>query len=246
MFGINGNPYEDLDDYLTPQLNELKSMEKEIAVGIAKVLAKKTGIDEYKNFIDYVYPKEYEGMGSYEKISQFVPDPKIEDYIATLNKREKQIFYKMYYGLYPTINYICIQDISEWVAMMDQEDGDHFPFIKEWAKTLPFKSIKVIRLIVNEPGVKTLMHTDYDRNHLKRMKVTNESPRIKQAIYINPFEHKKFYIYDEDTETKHIIKAKASLWNFADWHGADASEYPAWSLMIHGEYTDEFKSKVLK
>lgn len=245
MFGVNGTPYISLDKYLHPQLDALESLKKDVAIGIAKVLSKKTGIDEYRNFVDYIYPKEFENMGSYERISNFKPDSEIDKSISNLSKREQQIFYKMYYGLYSTINYICIQDIAEWVAMMDPTDGDHFPFIKEWAKTLPFESIKVIRLIVNDPGVKTLMHTDYDHDHLARMKAEGNSPRVKQAIYINPFEHKKFYIWDEDTDTKHIIDAKASLWNFGDWHGADASEYPAWSLMIHGEYTEEFRKQVL-
>jgi hypothetical protein len=246
MFGINNKPYIKLDHHVTSQLAELESLKKEIAIGIAKVLAKKTGIDEYENFRDYVYPNKFENMESYQRISNFKLDTDIENQISFLNNREKQIFYKMFYGLYPTINYICIKDVPEWVAMMDHDDSIHFEFVKKWVKTLPFEEIKVIRLIVNEPGVKTLMHTDYDHLHIKKMKETGESPKIKESMYINLFEHKKFYIWDQDTDTKHIINAKASLWNFADWHGADSSEFPAWSLMVHGKYTDEFRKEVLK
>lgn len=246
MFGINNKPYIKLDQHIDAQLQNLELLKKDVAIGIAQVLAKKTGIDEYENFRDYVYPNEFENMKSYQKISNFGPDKDIEHEISFLNKREKQIFYKMFYGLYPTINYICIKDVPEWVAMMDHDDSAYFTSVKEWANTLPFKEIKVIRLIVNEPGVKTLMHTDYDHAHINKMKSENSSPRIKESIYINLFNHKKFYIWDQDTDTKHIINAKASLWNFADWHGADASEFPAWSLMIHGRYTDEFRDVVLK
>ena len=246
MFGINGKPYVDLDQYITPQLQKLDKLKFDVAVGIAKSLAKKTGIDEYKNFQDYVYPKEFEGMDVYERISNFNPSDDIEEKISHLSKREQQIFYKMFYKLYPTINYICITDVSEWVAMMDHDDGENFPFIKEWAQTLPFEHIKVIRLIVNEPGVKTLMHTDYDLPYLERCKQNGTIPKIKESIYFNPFDWKKFYVWDPDTDTKHTINSKASIWNFADWHGADAPEHPAWSLMVHGTYTDEFRKLVLK
>jgi|AntAceMinimDraft_11_1070367.scaffolds.fasta_scaffold01362_11 hypothetical protein len=239
MFGINNKPYIDLDPYLKPQMQELWNLKKSMSISIAKVMAKKSGVDDYRNWIKYVYPKSFEGMAAYENIRNF--DPIVDEEIAALSIRERELYFKLQYGLYPPITYISIKDIKAWAPMGDDNDHSHFEFLKDWANTLPFEEIKVIRLMIQEPGQKILLHTDYDEHQIAKFVKENKHPPVKEAIYCSPFENKKFYIYDEKSNTKHYVKSKSSLWNMGDWHGADSTEFPAWTLMIYGTYTQEFR-----
>jgi len=239
MFGVQNKPYVDLDPYLKQQMQELWNLKRKMSIGIAKVMAKKSGVDDYRNWIKYVYPLPFEGMSAYENIRNF--NPEVDEEIENLSKRERELFFKLYYGLYPPITYISIKDIKDWAPMGDDNDHLHFDFLKDWANTLPFEEIKIIRLMIQEPGQKILLHTDYDEYQIAKFVQEDRHPPIKEAIYCSPFENKKFYIYDEKTDTKHYVKSKASLWNMADWHGADATEFPAWTLMIYGTYTQEFR-----
>jgi hypothetical protein len=244
MFGINNKPYVDLDPYLTMQMHELNNLKKNVNISIAKVMARKSGVDDYRNWKKYLYPRPFEGMKAYENIRNFNPD--IDEEIHALDKREREIYFKIQYGLYPPITYISIKDVNEWAPMADENDHQYFECIKQWARTLPFNEIKIIRLMIQEPGQKILLHTDYDETYIAKCKKENKQPTIKEAIYCSPFKNKKFYVYDEETDTKHYVNSKASLWNLGDWHGADATEYPAWTLMIYGKYNEDFRKQVLE
>jgi hypothetical protein len=242
MFGINDKPYVSLDQHIELQLQELAKLTKDVNMGIAKVMANKSGVDDYRNWSKYVYPAAFEGMKAYENIRNF--NPIIDADVADMTNRERELFFKLQYGLYPPITYISIKDVKEWAPLADDDDSQHFQKLLEWANSLPFEEIKVIRLMIQEPGQKILLHTDYDEFYIQKCRDKNKKPAVKEAIYLSPFENKKFYIYDESTDTKHYVKSKASLWNLGDWHGADATEFPAWTLMIYGKYTDEFRKKV--
>jgi hypothetical protein len=231
MFGVQNKPYVDLDPYLKQQMQELWNLKRKMSIGI--------GVDDYRIWIKYVYPLPFEGMSAYENIRNF--NPEVDEEIENLSKRERELFFKLYYGLYPPITYISIKDIKDWAPMGDDNDHLHFDFLKDWANTLPFEEIKIIRLMIQEPGQKILLHTDYDEYQIAKFVQEDRHPPIRESIYCSPFENKKFYIYDEKTDTKHYVKSKASLWNMADWHGADATEFPAWTLKIYGTYTQEFR-----
>lgn len=242
MFGANNKPYIDLDPFLQEQMDELAKLKRRMSISIAKVMAHKSGVDDYRNWIKYVYPKPFEGMQAYENIRNF--EPELDDEINSLTTRERELYFKLQYGLYPPITYISIKDVKSYAPLGDDDDHLHFDFLKEWANTLPFEEIKVIRLMIQEPGQKILLHTDYDEYQIARFVKEGKNPPLKDSIYCSPFENKRFYIYDENTDTKHYVKSKSSLWNMGDWHGADATEFPAWTLMIYGTYTEEFRNKL--
>lgn len=242
MFGINNKPYIELDSFIKDQLQELDSLKTDINMSIARVMSKKSGVDDYRNWSKYVYPHPFEGMKAYENIRNF--DPVLFPEIKKMSKREQELFFKLQYGLYPPITYISIKDVKEWAPLGDEDDSVHFKNLINWANSLPFDDIKVIRLMIQEPGQKILLHTDYDEFYIQKCKNENKHPAIKEAIYLSPFKNKKFYIYDEDTNTKHYVKCKASLWNLGDWHGADSTEFPAWTVMIYGTYTQEFRNTI--
>jgi len=84
-----------------------------------------------------------------------------------------------------------------------------FEFLKDWANTLPFEEIKVIRLMIQEPGQKILLHTDYDEHQIAKFVKENKHPPVKEAIYCSPFENK-----NSTFTTKNLIQnimLKASL-----------------------------------
>jgi len=72
-----------------------------------------------------VYPKSFEGMAAYENIRNF--DPIVDEEIAALSIRERELYFKLQYGLYPPITYISIKDIKAWAPMGD--DNDSFTFL---------------------------------------------------------------------------------------------------------------------
>lgn len=242
MYLINGKPFLDVDSHLVNQLHELESMKKQMSIAIARTMAKKSGIDDYVNFKEFIYPKKFEDMNAYENIMNF--DPVIDEDVLELSKRERELYFKMQYGLYSPITYLSIQDVSDWSPLGDNDDHIHFEFLKKWVQTLPFEKVKVIRLMIQEPGQKTLLHTDLYKSHVQKCKDNNETPVIRDTIFFSPFETKRFYMYDEETNEKHYVNCKASIWNGGNWHGADATEFPTWTIKVHGTFTAEFRKSI--
>lgn len=244
MFGVNGKPFIDLDNVLRDQINELIGMKKRIAIGIARVLAHKTGVDDYVNWSKFVFDGPFEGMTSYGKLVNF--DPKPDPDIESMSVREREIFYKVHYGLYSPLNYIGITDIyNRWPLSDIDNDSVHFSYLQDWAKTLPFSEVAVMMLIVQDPGQKVLLHRDYSRDYTNKFLDDKDAIPFKDSIFFSPFADKRFFIYDDKTEQRHYVPCVASIWHYADWHGADAIESTAWTIKITGTFTEKFREEIL-
>ena len=89
-----------------------------------------------------------------------------------------------------------------------------------------------IVVFLNEPGVTTPMHYD-----------SLDRTRLEEFIWISLDCRKQMFVYDPETDEKHYIKTCIGTFDTSNYHGADASNFPSWSLRIDGIFSDKFLSK---
>lgn len=113
------------------------------------------------------------------------------------------------------------------------ETVKYFQPLLDWVEDQNiFSQYGRVVVYVSLPGTKTLTHFDhYD-------------PNVKdEFIWLNLDQRKKFYVFDEETETKHYLEGNVATFDDSSWHGADPMEFSTWSVRIDGVFSDEFLKK---
>lgn len=242
MQGIKNQPYIDVAKYIP--IDELKAMELDICLGIAKSESH-AGVygpgvaneEKYKSLVGMLL--------SYSKS----PDPekkRLFSMLQTMSIDECAKFFKLYEGMYSASTVVYIRDFIEAKtltsyqkkAMADAtyltDNAKHFPKLLEWINKLPFKEVGRVLFFIHEHDCQLLLHRDGPRY----------KPHSNEFLWLNPCEKKRLYIYDEDTKEKHYINTPAAFFNDLDMHGGDRCETMTWSIRIDGKFTDEFKKQL--
>ena len=116
-------------------------------------------------------------------------------------------------------------------SCMDTPVAGEFGFLFDWINDQDvFQQYGRVVLFINEPGVATTRHRDYP----------NPTSFRNEFIWITLDDRKKFYIYDETSDTKHMIGSSVACFDNANWHGSDPSPYASWSIRIDGIFSDDF------
>jgi len=239
MNGIGGKPFIDCEAHI--DIKSLEDLNLEICTGIA-VSDIKAGVygpgvanaERYGNFMKM-------------KAQMLTNDSEIGQHWKKMTHNQQNIFAKLYFHLYnpSTVCYLREpakgQDpIGAYMKKGNSESYDwtrninNFPGLKTWLDSLigtVFEQYGRILFFIHDHDCSLLLH----RDGMKSM------PHRSEFLWINPMGLKKFYVYDEDTETRHDVHAKAAFFNDLDMHGGDVNSQMTWTLRIDGVFTQQFR-----
>ncbi len=242
MKGIGGRPYIDCAEFL--DMDALASMDLEICSGIALSSPKAgvygPGVKDSHKFNNFLNLK-----------GKLSGDPKEMEYRWNKMTHDQQnVFAKLYLKLYNPSTVVYLRQpkkgLDPIAAYLKKSSADHFdwtqniqhfPTLVPWLQSLEgpvFESYGRVLFFIHEHDCKLLIH----RDGLSYM------PHKSEFLWLNPGGTKKFFIYDETTDSRHYVDSTAAFFNDLDMHGGDPTEYASWSLRIDGRFSAEFREKI--
>ncbi|MDC1281549.1 hypothetical protein N8Z09_02725 [Methylophilaceae bacterium] len=106
------------------------------------------------------------------------------------------------------------------------------PFLDWLDNSNIFSQYGRIVVYLSQPGTKTLRHFDH------------ADPNVKdEFIWVNLDSRKRFFVYDENTDTKHYVDGSVATFDDSGWHGSEPMEFNTYSIRIDGVFNDEFLKK---
>jgi len=239
MNGIGGKPFIDCEKHI--DIRSLEDLNLEICAGIA--------ISDIKAGVYGPSVANSERYGNFLKMkSQLATnDSDIGQLWKKMTHNQQNLFAKLYFHLYNPSSVCYLREAAKGLdhltAHMKKGKKDHykwtdninnFPGLKIWLDRLigsVFEEYGRILFFLHEHDCSLLIHRD---NFLK-------FPHKNEFLWINPTSLKKFFIYDEDTDTRHAVHAKAAFFNDLDMHGGNVSSQMTWTLRIDGVFTQQFR-----
>jgi hypothetical protein len=121
------------------------------------------------------------------------------------------------------------------------EDAEHFPYLVEIIKQMPFDEIGRVILFMTEANNSTVPHFD-----VLNQKQREEKPNDDFLWFKTKENSKTIYVYDSDLELKYYPdQDKKFIWfNEMDYHGTDAVPHFSFSIRIDGKFNDQVKEKI--
>jgi len=256
MYGINGQPFIDLDPHI--DVAGFNALIEECTLGLA--------VSQWDagSFGPGVYEKDLARdlhaieIGVYRRPPPGRKSHPDADYLREalrhMTSSQRRVYLKLRYGLYNSghsvylrrpldNNYMVLNQSSanQWTA-----DAAKFPRLVAWIKALPFEGIGRVLFFVNEHLCPVVEHSDMHSSDLSRGYVANH-PHSHEFIWIRPSVRnaKGFYVLDEQRGQRHYVNGNAAWFNSFDVHGADAGPTMTWSLRVDGVFSTTFRDKVL-
>ena len=110
-----------------------------------------------------------------------------------------------------------------------EEDAEHFPLLREWVKTLPFKEIGRVMFFCTDPGQEVPAHRDQI--------VATHSDHCINVWFDGA---RPAYLWDCTTKRQIILPpTRAYFFNNRDYHGVLPDQHFRYTLRIDGTFTDE-------
>ena len=242
MKGISGKPFIDCEAHL--DIKYLEDLNLEICTGIA-VSDIKAGVygpgvenaERYGNFMLLRY-----------KMS--ADKSQVGERWRKMTHNQQNIFAKLYCHLYnpSTVCYLREPSKGSNHLLSYMKKGDETSF--EWTNNINnFPNLKVwldslIGTVFEQYGRILFFIHDHDCSLVLHRDGMKSIPHKNEFLWINPMGLKKFYVYDEDTETRYDVHAKAAFFNDLDMHGGDVNSQMTWTLRIDGVFTQQFREKL--
>jgi hypothetical protein len=236
MNGINGNPFIDCQNHL--DIKTLKSLNLEICTGIA--------LSETKAGVYGPGVQNSDVYGNFLNIKNKLKKSKDVN-LNTLTHNQQNTFAKLYFNLYNPSTTLYLREVKKTVDPItaykcksyDQffewnDNIKNFPNLKLWLDNLlgpVFEQYGRILFFIHEHDCKLLLHRDGYRY----------TPHQNEFLWLNPMEIKKFYVYDEKSQTKKYVNSPAAFFNDLDMHGGESADSMTWSLRIDGIFSNDFK-----
>ena len=242
MNGIDKKPFIDCEPHL--DIKTLEDLNLEICTGIA-ISDIKAGV--YGPGVDNA-----ERYGNFMKMkNQMLADQtEVGERWRKMTHNQQNTFAKLYFHLYNPSTVCYLREPAKGadpiLAYMKKGSEDayswtnninNFPGLKVWLDSLigtVFEQYGRILFFLHEHDCSLLLH----RDGLKSV------PHKNEFLWINPMSLKKFYVYDEDTNTRHDVLSKAAFFNDLDMHGGDTNSQMTWTLRIDGVFTQQFREKL--
>jgi hypothetical protein len=241
MKGISGKPFIDCRDFV--DIQTLNDLILEICLGIAT--------SDIKAGVYGPGVAEPEKFGNFMKLKNKMENS--EEFKSTWTKlthNQQNIFAKLYFNLYNPSTTVYLRepkkDSNQILAYLKKSKSElftwtknveNFPKLKIWLDQLMgpvFEQYGRIIFFIHEHDCQLLLHRDG----------VAYAPHHNEFLWINPMEVKKFYIYDEDTDTRHYVDSPVVFFNDLDMHGGDVTSSMTWSLRIDGVFSEEFRRKL--
>jgi len=239
MQGIQKKPFVDAAPFLP--IDELKLLEKEICLGIAKSKINAgvygPGVREEEKFKSVI--------GLIRKYAQ-TGNPQDREIISTMSLDQLSVFFKLYEGMYSASTVVYIRDFIDKKSLTayqkkaredstySTDNAQHFPNLLKWIDKLPFVEIGRVIFFIHEHGCDLPIHKDGPKY----------VPHQNEFLWLNPCGKKMFFIYDDETGVKHYVDTTAAFFNDLDEHGGDPVSTMTWSLRIDGKFTEEFRKQL--
>jgi hypothetical protein len=236
-YKINNEYFINLDNFIP--LKKLKKIENDITKGV--VLSEKYWeiniLDEKSCF----YDKNFEEASPYfinvfkntndylEMKKQGLSDDEIFK-IIKFSKPIREIGTKRLFLRKPPLYNKFFGLKHKQRGNKDQNCIIHFESLINWiTESNIFKEVGRIVIFVNNRGDSIPIHSDY----------ADGETRKDQFIWINLNKKKDFFILTEESK-KIYPEGEVSIFDNANWHGSEPSEYPCYTIRIDGLFTDEF------
>lgn len=118
------------------------------------------------------------------------------------------------------------QDSGQWT-----ESAKHFPLLKEYLKSLPFKTIGRVLFFTTYPQAGVAIHRD---------SIVAEHSDHNINLFFNGGWRPSF-IWNEKTKQKHYLEKQSTsyFFNNRDYHGVDPEPVFRYTLRVDGTFTDE-------
>jgi hypothetical protein len=239
MNGINGKPFVVADQFI--DLKGLEELEKEICYGIAQSDIQAgiygPGIKDSSKYGSYL-------GHSFRYAKQSMSDRERTAY-ESLTRNQRALFFKLYEGMYSasTVTYIREfkeKSITSYLAKGTEagtdftENAKYFPKLIDWIYKLPFSEVGRVIFFMHEHDCQLLTHRDGRKYE----------PHHNEFLWLNPIGKKNFFVYNENTDEKHIVAGKAIFFNDLDMHGGLPVDRMTWTLRVDGKFTDEFRKQL--
>ena len=239
MQGIKNRPFIDASSFLP--MEDLKLLEKEICLGIAKSKINSgiygPGVKDEEVFKSVIgLFQKYANSGNTDDLL----------ILKELNFDQLSTFFKLYEGMYSASTVVYIRDFIEQKSFKSYQkkakadatkytdNAKNFPNLIKWIERLPFEEIGRVLFFIHEHDCKLLIHRDGPAYF----------PHKNEFLWLNPVGKKLFFIYDETKDQKHYINTSAAFFNDLDMHGGDPIPTMSWSLRIDGKFTNDFRKQL--
>lgn len=160
-----------------------------------------------------------------------------------LDYNQKRTFLEVYKGAYTDGEFVRIRftkkehlndKFSTFYSDTTELTGNakYFPKLLEWVNTLPFIDVGRILIIVTKHHLPGDLHYDRRDDWLDGR---------HHFIWMNPFNQKRFSVYDGYREIP--ITKKAIFFDTGCIHGAGTNDKTAYTLRVDGQLSKEFCEK---
>ena len=162
----------------------------------------------------------------------------------SLNYNQKRTFLELYKGAYTDGEFVRIR-FTKKENILDKfptfysnttdytDNAKHFESLLEWVNTLPFTDIGRILIFVTKHYLHGDLHYDRRDDWLDGR---------HHFIWFNPFNQKKFSIYDGYNEIP--VSSKSIFFDTSYIHGSKINDKSVYSLRIDGQLDKDFCAKV--
>lgn len=66
----------------------------------------------------------------------------------------------------------------------------------------------------------------------------------REFIWVRPLQHKRFFLYNEETNEKKYVEGHSAWFNSCQYHGADPIPIATYSFRVEGAFTDGFRNAI--
>jgi hypothetical protein len=236
--GINYSPYIDLEDHI--DLKSYDELHAEICAGFVK--ANHLIIDGSHIINDgSISTGDFKPLYEAYKELQSLPDTDPLKLSAQgLDYNQLTTYLKYAFGGYDLYSrYVLFENCKEDIVLGDV--AEYFPNIIKWVTGLKgpiFKNIHGATFFLLEAGGIPFEHCD----PVDKIENINSVPEF---VHIKTDLDRPFYLINPISKDKTYINTRASWWNERDWHGGEPISKPTYTFRIDGDFTEEFKSKIL-
>ena len=234
--GKNNIPIVNMDKYINHNLDE------DLHIECCKGIALSEKYFKMGMFIGDLPPEEEKRLGT-KSWSRILKDTKDEKHLKAIqqllekNKTFRSAYLYCYFAMGATIPwffglYLMNNKFTQKTksGIYNEEVMQHFPLLREYLKTLPFKVIGRVMFFCTYPGAGVAIHRDWPMEEHSDHNIN---------IFFN--DYRPSFIWNEKKKEKIYLEkgAKSYFFNNRDYHGVDAETTFRYTLRIDGTFTDE-------